>query len=78
MDDIKKHNRRTFATDTFKKIINRSAYYRKILSAPKPDNFNNANDKARYERQISKIKTKYEHDMKVRALLHRAIRHLYE
>lgn len=62
-----KHYRKTFATHTLKIINSRIQYYRRIL---------NNNEKSNNKKQI--IQQKYDRDMKVRKLLNRAIKHLYE
>ncbi len=60
------HSRKTFASDTLKRINLRLGYYRKVLKD------NNITEKRR-----ERIQKKYEHDMKVRKLLNRAVKHLY-
>ena len=59
--------RRSFATETLSKISNRLQYYRKVLNNPK------TNDKQR-----QRIQSKYDHDIKIRKLLNRALSHRYE
>lgn len=66
----KRHERKTFATPTLKAISSRLQYYRKVLSKPEP-----LTDKAKLQRQ--RIQQKYDHCMKVRQLLNRAVKHLY-
>ena len=66
----KKHERRTFATDTLKLIHSRLQYYRKIISQPEPTN---PKKLAKYK----KIQMKYEQNMKVRSLLKKAVSNLY-
>ena len=75
----KRHERKTFATPTLKAISSRLQYYRKVLSKPEP-----LTDKAKLQRQDVKrlaqrarIQQKYDHCMKVRQLLNRAVKHLY-
>ncbi len=62
-----KHYRKTFATDTLKKINLRLGYYRKVLK-------NNNISNQRRER----INKKYERDIKIRNLLNRAVSNLYK
>lgn len=76
----KRHERKTFATPTLKAISSRLQYYRKVLSKPEP--WSNAprskdplTEKAKLQRQ--RIQQKYDHCMKVRQLLNRAVKHLY-
>mgnify|MGYP006962158701 CR=1 FL=1 len=62
--------RKTFATTTLKQIKSRLQYYRKILSQPYPTD----------EKKIAKrekIQRKYDHNIKVRYLLNRAVNNLY-
>lgn len=66
----KRHERKTFATKTLKLIHSRLQYYRKILNQPPSDNLKKI-------RQRQRIQQKYDHNMKVRALLNRAVRNLY-
>ena len=66
----KPHERKTFATPTLKLINSRLQYYRRILNKPDPDN-----QKAKDNRE--KLKNKYERDLKVRKLLNKAIKNLY-
>lgn len=66
----KRHERKTFATKTLKLIHSRLQYYRKILNQPLSDN-------PKKIRQRQRIQQKYDHNMKVRALLNRAVRNLY-
>ena len=68
----RRHNRKTFATPTLKLINSRVQYYRRTLQIPLPDN---ATDKQIEKRQ--QLQQKYERDMKIRALLNRAVNHLY-
>ena len=56
------HYRKTFATPTLKLINSRLQYYRRVLN----------------RQSSSRIQQKYERDMKVRQLLNRAVKHLYE
>ena len=65
-----RHERKTFATPTLKAISSRLQYYRKVLSKPEP-----LTEKAKLQRQ--RIQQKYDHCMKVRQLLNRAVKHLY-
>ena len=60
-------SRKTFATATLRKINSRLQYYRRIL---------NTTDK--HNKRLDSIKQKYDRDMKIRALLNRAIRNLYD
>lgn len=62
-----RHQRKTFATDTLKKINLRLGYYRKVLK-------NNNISNQRRER----INKKYERDIKIRILLNRAVSNLYK
>ena len=62
----RKHERKTFASDTLRKINLRLGYYRKVLKD------NNATDKRK-----QRVTKKYEHDMKVRYLLNRVVKNLY-
>ena len=67
-----RHERRTFATTTLRVINSRCQYYRKVLNKPlDPSN-------GKQVRQYKRIQLKFDHDMKVRALLNRAVKHLYE
>ena len=66
----KRHERKTFATPTLKVINSRLQYYRKVLKQPEP-----LTEKAKLQRQ--RIQQKYDHCMKVRQLLNRAVKHLY-
>lgn len=63
-----RHERKTFATPTLKKINLRLHYYRKVLNDPSIDP-----NSQRYQR----IKNKYDHCLKVRQLLNRAVKNLY-
>ena len=74
-----RHERKTFTTPTLKAISSRLQYYRKVLSKLEP-----LTDKAKLQRQDVKrlaqrarIQQKYDHCMKVRQLLNRAVKHLY-
>lgn len=81
-----KHCRKTFATQTLRLINSRLQYYRRILQQP----INEDNDNKRGQReqgtrqrrqgmsQRQQIQQKYDRDMKVRQLLNRAVRHLYD
>lgn len=72
-----KHYRKTFATYTLKIINSRIQYYRRILN----NNENSVRDLTKHEKSNNKkqiIQQKYDRDMKVRKLLNRAIKHLYE
>lgn len=60
------HERKTFASDTLKLINLRLGYYRKVLKD------NNITDKRR-----QRVTKKYEHNLKVRKLLNRAVKNLY-
>lgn len=66
----KRHERKSFATNTLKLINSRLQYYRRVLSQPEP-----TDEKKLRKRQI--IKAKYEHNMKVRKLLTRAVANRY-
>lgn len=66
----KRHERKSFASDTLKLINSRLQYYRRVLSQPLPT----TETKLR-KRQI--IQAKYEHNMKVRKLLTRAAANRY-
>ena len=70
-------SRKTFATETFKKITCRCQYYRRILSKPIPEDITDPKQRQRLEKQRDKIQAKYDHNLKVRSLLRRAISHLY-
>ena len=66
-------SRKTFATDTFRILNNRMLYYRRVL--------NPANQPIGVQGQQKinqKIKNKYENCLRIKKLLHRAIRHLYD
>ena len=63
-----RHERKTFATPTLKAINLRLHYYRKVLNDPSINP-----ESVRYQR----IKNKYDHCMKVRQLLNKAIKNLY-
>lgn len=62
--DKPKHCRKAFATPTLKLINSRLQYYRRVLK--------------QQGKKHQQIQQKYERDMKVRQLLNRAVRHLYE
>lgn len=64
------HERKTFATKTLKMIHSRLQYYRKILKQPESDD-------PKKIRQRQRIQQKYDHNMKVRSLLNRAVKNLY-
>lgn len=64
------HERKTFATPTLRLIQSRLQYYRKILNEPESDN-------PKKIKQRQRIQQKYDHNMKVRALLNRAVKNLY-
>lgn len=66
----KPHERKSFATDTLKKIHSRLQYYRKILNQPESDD-------PKKIRQRNRIQMKYNRDMKIRQLLYRAINNRY-
>lgn len=66
----KRHERKSFATDTLKKIHSRLQYYRKVLKEPMP-----TDPKKMVRRE--RIQKKYDRDMKVRQLLYRAINNRY-
>ena len=57
-------SRKTFATDTLRILNNRMLYYRKMLKSNK--------------KCSQKIKNKYENCLRIKKLLHRATRHLYD
>ena len=59
-------SRKTFATVTLRKINFRVQYDRRVLNNP------NTNIE-----QLERIRKKYEKDLKIRALLNRAINNLY-
>ena len=66
-------SRKTFATETFRILNNRMLYYRRVL--------NPANQPIGVQGQQKinqKIKNKYENCLRIKKLLHRAIRHLYD
>ncbi len=63
--EVERKSRKTFATATLRKINSRVQYYRRVLNNP-----NNIE-------QLESIRKKYEKDLKVRALLKRAINNLY-
>lgn len=66
----KPYEKKTFASDTLAKIKSRLKYYRRVLAyTPNTENG---------RERIARIQRKYEHDMLVRKLLKRAVRHLYE
>ena len=66
----KRHERKSFATQTLKMIASRLQYYRKILSEPESDN-------PKKMKQRERIQKKYDHCMKVRKLLNRAAQNRY-
>lgn len=66
----KRHERKSFASDTLKKIHSRLQYYRKVLNEPESD------DPKKILRR-EKIQRKFDRDMKVRKLLYRAINNRY-
>ena len=66
----KRHERKSFATQTLKMIASRLQYYRKILSEPESDN-------PKKMKQRERIQKKYDHCMKVRKLLNRAAANRY-
>ena len=62
-----KHCRKTFATQTLRLINSRLQYYRRVL-----------NQQSTTTMKQQQIQQKYDRDMKVRQLLNRAVRHLYD
>ena len=62
-----RYSKRTFATDTLKLINLRLGYYRKVL------NNKNITD----EKRLRSIRAKFDRDMKVRKLLNKAVKNLY-
>ena len=66
----KRHERKSFATQTLKMIASRLQYYRKILSEPE-------SDIPKKMKQRERIQKKYDHCMKVRKLLNRAAANRY-
>ena len=66
-------SRKTFATDTFKMLNNRMLYYRKVLSYEPTTGLSE-----RRIKQQQKIKNKLDKCIKIKKLLHRATRHLYD
>ncbi len=64
--EVARKSRKTFATVTLRKINSRVQYYRRVLNNP------NTNIE-----QLERIRKKYEKDLKIRALLNRAINNLY-
>ena len=66
----KRHERKSFATPTLKLINACLQYYRKVMSQPIPT------DEKKIKKR-EKIQAKYEHNMKVRKLLNRAINNRY-
>ncbi len=64
-----RHERKTFATQTLIKINSRLQYYRRVL-ATEPST-------PKQVLQHQRIKNKYDHCMKVRQLLNRAVKNLY-
>lgn len=66
----KPHERKSFASDTLKKIHSRLQYYRKVLKEPESSD-------PKKIRQREKIQRKFDRDMKVRQLLYRAINNRY-
>ena len=77
-------SRKTFATDTFRILNNRMLYYRRVL---KPENGTESLSREAANQPIGvqgqqkinqKIKNKYENCLRIKKLLHRAIRHLYD
>ena len=66
----KRHERKSFATQTLKMIASRLQYYRKILNEPESDN-------PKKMKQRERIQKKYDHCMKVRKLLNRAAANRY-
>ena len=77
-------SRKTFATDTFRILNNRMLYYRRVLkpeNGPKGLNLEEVNQPIGVQGQQKinqKIKNKYENCLRIKKLLHRAIRHLYD
>lgn len=65
------HERKTFASDTLKKINYRIYYYRKIIKTLNPKN-------EKEEKQLERIKNKFERDIKIRNLLNKAVKNLYK
>ena len=63
-----RHERKTFATPTLKVINSRLQYYRRVLA--------NEPITPKQKLQHQRIKNKYEHCMKVRQLLNRAVKNL--
>ena len=89
-----KHCRKTFATQTLRLINSRLQYYRRILqqsiNEENDDKRGQREQGTRQRRQSTErvytsrmsqrqqIQQKYNRDMKVRQLLNRAVRHLYD
>ena len=67
-------SRKTFATDTLRILNNRMLYYRKMLNSNKKC----YEQSSRHQRCSQKIKNKYENCLRIKKLLHRATRHLYD
>lgn len=66
----KRHERKTFATPTFKVLTSKIQYCRRVLNTLNPTT---EKQRIRYET----ISRRYEHCMKVRKLLNRAVQNLY-
>ena len=74
------HERKTFASSTLKQIKSRLQYYRKILNQPVPSDATSKMSPTQLAKKIAKrnkIQRKYDHNIKVRKLLNRAINNLY-
>ena len=70
-------SRKTFATDTLRMLNNRMLYYRKVLSYEPTTGLSERRIEQTLK-QHQRIKNKYDRCVKIKKLLHRATRHLYD
>ena len=66
-----RNSRKSFATETLKNITNRLNYYNRMMK-------NKTNEDIEASPRLRRIRNKYNHAMKVRFILNRALSHRYE
>ena len=66
-----RQSRKSFATETLKNITNRVNYYKRMLN-------NKTDEEINENKRLRRIKMKYDHALKVRFILNRALSHRYE
>ena len=64
-------SRKSFATETLKNITNRINYYNRMMK-------NKTNEDIEASPRLKRIRNKYNHALKVRFILNRALSHRYE